>query len=80
MIRTVNRQKLNLLAARVGLTIRDRAHEGTTTLTFTAGDMPLAAVVGLHEASVWLHGYVSAVVQVDTSFRRDAPEWLALMS
>jgi hypothetical protein len=47
-----------------------------TDLTFLAGDTPLVAVVGMHDASVWLHGYVSAVVQTDPSIRRDLPEWL----
>jgi hypothetical protein len=78
MIRSLKRPELNLLAAKVGLSVRGKTQDGTTTLTFLAGQAPLAAVVGLHEASVWLHGYVSAVVQIDPSLRRDAPEWLDL--
>jgi hypothetical protein len=80
MIPTVKRQELDRLAARVGLSIQGKTHNGTTTLTFIAGEAPLAALVGLREASVWLHGYVSAVVQIDPGVRRDVPVLLGLNS
>jgi hypothetical protein len=77
VIRSLKRSELNHLAARVGLSVRGKTQGGMTTLTFLAGDTPLVAVIGMHEASVWLHGYVSAVVQIDPNVRRDAPAWLA---
>jgi hypothetical protein len=78
MITTAHRQELNQLAARVGLSLQGRVHEGTTTLTFLAGETPLVTLVGLREASLWLHGYVSAVVRLDPSIRADMPAWLCL--
>jgi len=76
MIRSLKRPELDLLAARVGLSVSGKAHDGTTTITFLAGERPIADVVGLRDASVWLHGYVSAVVQIDPRLRREPPEWL----
>ncbi len=78
MIATAHRQELDQLAARVGLSLQGRIHDGTTTLTFLAGDTPLVTLIGVREASVWLHGYVSAVVQLDPSVRPDMPVWLSL--
>ena len=78
MIHTANRQELNQLAARVGLSLRGRVHDGTTSLTFFADESPLVTLVGLRESSVWLHGYVSAIVLLDPDVRRDVPAWLSL--
>ena len=50
MIRSLKRPELNLLAAKVGLSVRGKTQDGTTTLAFLAGQAPLAAVVRLHES------------------------------
>jgi hypothetical protein len=78
MINTANRQELDQLAALVGLSLHGRIRDGTTSLTFLLADTPLVTLVGLREASLWLHGYVSALVRLDPSVRRDVPAWFSL--
>jgi len=38
MIRSLKRPELDHLAARVGLSVQGKTHDGTTTLTFLAGE------------------------------------------